>query len=132
MRCPNCDRPNLEPTARFCSACGARLLESGAERRQLTVLFCDLVDSMELSARLDPEEWSGVLRRYQQAAGTLVTDLGGHVAQHLGDGLLAYFGWPEAHEDDAERAVRAGLALVERVPALEAGPLPARLSVRVG
>ncbi len=156
MRCPSCDRPNAEglahcahcsarlehacpscgaaaeATARFCSACGVRLFEAGAERRQLTVLFCDLVDSMELSARLDPEEWSGVLQRYQQAAGKLVTDLGGHVAQHLGDGLLAYFGWPEAHEDDAERAVRAGLALVERVPALEAGPVAGRLSVRVG
>ncbi len=131
MHCPSCGA-TVEATARFCSGCGVRLFEVGAERRQLTVLFCDLVDSMELSARLDPEEWSGVLRRYQQAAGKLVTDLGGHVAQHLGDGLLAYFGWPEAHEDDAERAARAGLALVERVPALEAVPGRGRLSVRVG
>jgi class 3 adenylate cyclase/predicted ATPase len=104
---------------KFCGSCGAHLgaasppePEAG-ERRQLTVLFCDLVGSTELSARLDPEDWRAVVRAYQQAATDVVTRFEGHVAQHLGDGLLVYFGYPQAHEDDAERAVRAGLAIVE-------------------
>jgi hypothetical protein len=80
-----------------------------AERRQLTVLFCDLVGSTELSARLDPEDLREVMRRYQDAVAGLVARFEGHVAKFLGDGVLAFFGWPRAYEDQAERAVRSGL-----------------------
>src|SRR5204862_148282 len=73
--------------------------------------FCDLVGSTELSARLDPEDFRDVVRAYQRSAEEAVGRFGGHVEKYLGDGLLVYFGWPTAHEDDAERAVRAGLAL---------------------
>jgi class 3 adenylate cyclase/predicted ATPase len=100
---------------------------AAGERRQLTVLFCDLVGSTERSARLDPEEWREIVARYQRSASEVVARFDGHVAQVLGDGLLAYFGWPRAHDDDAERAVRAGLALVEA-----AEGAPDGLSVRVG
>ena len=79
-----------------------------AERRQLTVMFCDLVGSTELSRRLDPEDLREVMRRYQDAVAAAITRYEGYVAKFLGDGVLAYFGWPQAHEDQAERAVRAG------------------------
>src|SRR5215468_3667379 len=79
-----------------------------AERRQLTVMFCDLVDSTRLSSQLDPEEYRGVVRAYQKVCSDVITRFDGHVAQLLGDGLLVYFGYPQAHEDDAQRAVRAG------------------------
>ena len=82
----------------------------GAERRQLTVLFCDLVGSTALAARLDPEDLRDVMRAYQARCAEVIERFEGHVAKYLGDGVLAYFGWPQAHEDDAERAVRAGLA----------------------
>ncbi|MDQ3828367.1 MAG: AAA family ATPase, partial [Candidatus Tectomicrobia bacterium] len=84
-----------------------------AERRQLTVLFCDLVDSTVLASQLDPEEWHEVVRAYQDACAKVVARFEGHIAQYLGDGLLVYFGYPSAHEDDAQRAVRAGLGMVE-------------------
>jgi class 3 adenylate cyclase/tetratricopeptide (TPR) repeat protein len=91
-----------------------------AERRQLTVMFCDLVGSTALSEQLDPEEYREVVRGYQQTSATVIERFGGHMAQYLGDGLLVYFGYPLAHEDDAARAVRAGLeivtALQEQVP----------------
>ena len=77
-----------------------------AERRQLTVLFCDLVDSTALAARLDPEELREVVRAYQAACAEVIGRFEGHIAQYLGDGLLVYFGYPLAHEDDAQRAVR--------------------------
>ena len=83
----------------------------GAERRQLTVLFCDLAGSTALSARLDPEDLREVMAAYHRAVSQVVQTQGGYVAKLLGDGVLAYFGWPRAHEDDAERAVRAGLPL---------------------
>jgi len=102
-----------------------------AERRQLTVLFCDLVGSTELSARLDPEDLREVMRAYQAACADVVCRLEGHVARFLGDGVLAYFGWPRAHEDDAERALRAGLQLVQDVARLEPGA-GVRLQARVG
>ena len=79
----------------------AEIFQPQAERRQLTVLFCDLVGSTELSSRLDPEDWRAVLAKYQERAGMLLTAAGAHVAQYLGDGLVAYFGYPAAHEDDA-------------------------------
>jgi class 3 adenylate cyclase/predicted ATPase len=102
-----------------------------AERRQLTVLFCDLVGSTELAAQLDPEDMGAIMSAYHCATAAVVERFDGHVAKYLGDGVLAYFGWPRAHEDDAERAVRAGLELVEAVARLEPHA-DVRLSVRVG
>jgi class 3 adenylate cyclase len=87
-----------------------------AERRQLTVMFCDLVGSTALSARLDPEDLREVVGAYHRCCTDLITEAGGFVAKYMGDGVLAYFGYPRAHEDDAERAVRAGHALVEAAP----------------
>src|SRR5215831_5968734 len=84
-----------------------------AERRQLTVLFCDLVDSTLLARQLDPEDLREVVRAYQEACAKVIARFEGHIAQYLGDGLLVYFGYPLAHEDDAQRAVRAGLGIVE-------------------
>jgi TOMM system kinase/cyclase fusion protein len=86
-----------------------------AERRQLTVLFCDLVDSTTLSSQLDPEDWREVVRAYQETCAKVIALYEGHIAQYLGDGLLVYFGYPQAHEDDAQRAVRAGLGMVEAI-----------------
>src|SRR5499426_3661334 len=83
-----------------------------AERRQLTVMFCDLVDSTKLSAQLDPEDYREVVRAYQSACSAVITRFDGHIAQLLGDGLLVYFGYPHAHEDDAQRAVRTGLGIL--------------------
>ena len=102
-----------------------------AERRQLTVMFCDLVGSTALSTRLDPEEMSNVLGAFQKACVTAVTGFGGSVAKYMGDGALVYFGYPEAHEDDAERAVRAGLALIDAMAAMQLS-VPLRPQVRVG
>ena len=86
-----------------------------AERRQLTVMFCDVVDSTILAGGLDPEDFRVVMGRYHATCTEVIERYGGHVAQYLGDGLLGYFGWPQAHEDDARRAVHAGLALVTTV-----------------
>src|SRR5262245_4322454 len=83
-----------------------------AERRQLSLLFCDLVDSTKLSSQLDPEEYREVVRAYQRACSEVITRFDGHIAQLLGDGLLVYFGYPQAHEDDAHRAVRTGLGIL--------------------
>jgi class 3 adenylate cyclase len=98
-----------------------------AERRQLTVLFCDLVDSTVLASQLDPEDWREVVRAYQSTCAAVIQRYDGHIAQYLGDGLLVYFGYPQAHEDDAQRAVRAGLGMVEAM-----GQLNARLSQEQG
>jgi predicted ATPase/class 3 adenylate cyclase len=106
-----------------------------AERRQLTVLFCDLVGSTALSAQLDPEDLREVMRAYQTACATVIERFDGHIAQYLGDGLLVYFGYPLAHEDDAQRAVRASLAMVEAMGALTTHleqQHGVRLAVRVG
>jgi class 3 adenylate cyclase len=89
-----------------------------AERRQLTVLFCDLVDSTALSTQLDPEELREVVQAYQATCAKVIGRFEGHIAQYLGDGLLVYFGYPRAHEDDAQRAVRAGLGMVEAMAQL--------------
>src|SRR5919106_6101711 len=102
-----------------------------AERRQLTVLFCDLVASTELAAQLDPEDMARVIRAYQRCCTEAVERWGGHVAKYMGDGVLAYFGWPQAHEDEAERAVRAGLELAESVAQLDT-PAGRDLTARVG
>ena len=99
------------------------------ERRQLTVMFCDLVGSTALSARLDPEDLREVIGAYHAAVADVIGGFGGFVAKYMGDGLLAYFGYPQAHEDDAERAVRAGLAVIGVVRRLQT-PVP--LQTRVG
>jgi class 3 adenylate cyclase/predicted ATPase len=106
-----------------------------AERRQLTVLFCDLVDSTVLASQLDPEEWREVVQAYQVTSAQVIARYEGHIAQYLGDGLLVYFGYPLAHEDDAQRAVRAGLGMVEALGQLNTRLERERgvhLAVRIG
>jgi class 3 adenylate cyclase/tetratricopeptide (TPR) repeat protein len=106
-----------------------------AERRHLTVMFCDLVGSTALSAKLDPEDLRGVVRAYHRCCTAIVERDGGYVAKYMGDGVLAYFGYPQAHEHDAERAVHAGLALVEAVPNLKtaiSSPLQVRIGIATG
>jgi class 3 adenylate cyclase len=103
---------------------------TGAERRQLTVMFADLVGSTALSARLDPEELRDIIGTYHRCCAEVIISSGGFVAKYLGDGVLAYFGYPQAHEEDAEQAVRAGLALIEAVAKLDG--LSTSLRVRVG
>src|SRR6516164_920048 len=93
--------------------------EDRAERRQITVMFSDLVGSTALSARMDPEDLREVISAYQKCVLEAVRRFGGFVAKYLGDGVLVYFGYPEAHEDDAERAVRAGLELIPAIQALK-------------
>ena len=104
-----------------------------AERRQLTVILCDLVGSTPLSARLDPEDLRGIIGAYHRCVAEIVEGFGGFVARFMGDGVLVYFGYPQAHEDDAERATRCGLALVDRVPQLnKAEELHARVGIAAG
>ncbi|HYU19382.1 MAG TPA: adenylate/guanylate cyclase domain-containing protein [Chloroflexota bacterium] len=106
-----------------------------AERRQLTVMFCDLVGSTALSERLDPEELRDLLRAYQDACARVIDRFDGYIAKYLGDGLLVYFGYPEAREDAADRAVRAGLGIVEEMARLDAnlgGAKGVSLAVRIG
>src|SRR5712691_1475370 len=106
-----------------------------AERRQLTVLFCDLVDSTALASQLDPEDLRAVVRAYQAACAKVIARYEGHIAQYLGDGLLVYFGYPLAHEDDAQRAGLAGLGIVEALGQLNtrlARERGVHLAVRLG
>jgi class 3 adenylate cyclase len=106
-----------------------------AERRQLTVLFCDLVDSTRLARRFDPEDWREMVRAYQAACATVIQRFDGSIAQYLGDGLLVYFGYPQAHEDDARRAVHTGLAMLEAMRQLNVRlerEQHVQLAVRVG
>jgi class 3 adenylate cyclase/tetratricopeptide (TPR) repeat protein len=106
-----------------------------AERRQLTVLFCDLVGSTQLSGQLDPEDLRAVVRAYQEAAAEVIRQYEGHIAQYLGDGLLVYFGYPTAHEDDARRAVHTGLGMVQAIAALNtrlAAQYGVELAVQLG
>ena len=107
----------------------AATTEASAERRQVTVMFSDLVGSTALSARMDPEDLREIISAYQKCVAETVQRFGGFVAKYMGDGVLVYFGYPQAHEDDAERAVRAGLELIAAVSALKA---PVRLQTRVG
>ncbi len=150
MICPSCGFDN-PPGFHFCGACGSPLeqrttsrifrpVDSGvfprgeAERRQITVMFSDVVGSTALSERLDPEELRELIQAYQDAAATAIERFEGYIAQYLGDGILAYFGYPVAHEDDAERAVRAALDLVSRIERLNkrvAGE-NASIAIRVG
>ena len=107
--------------------------EDRAERRQVTVVFSDMVGSTALSARMDPEDLREVISAYQTCVAETVRRFGGFVAKYMGDGVLVYFGYPQAHEDDAERAVRAGLALIEAVQSLTAAePLQVRIGIATG
>ena len=151
-RCPKCGSENA-PEAIFCSQCGAAIDVAGqmraaeprsgpaeprgssltGERRHLTVLFCDLVNSTSIAAQLDPEEWREIVADYHRAAAQAIERFGGHVAQYLGDGVMAYFGYPEAHDNDAERAARAGLAILDAISKLNtAAPPRPELSARIG
>ncbi len=142
--CSKCAQP-LPAGFRFCGHCGHAVVTStappptpqiprDAERRHLTVMFCDLVGSTELAGELDPEDLRRVIVGYQEVVTEVVTRYDGHIAQHLGDGLLIYFGYPRAHEDTARRALAAGLDIIDAVQNL---PLPrptgtTGLSVRLG
>ena len=128
--CPGCGHPS-PPGAKFCPECAASIVAkvehsqalastppttpAARERRQLTILFCDMVGSSALSTRLDPEEQGEVIAAFHSCCAREIKALDGMVAQYLGDGVLAYFGYPAAHEDDAERAVRAGLSILDAV-----------------
>ena len=107
---------------------------SPAERRQITVMFCDLVGSTALSARLDPEDLREVIATYHRTVTAIVAEFGGFVANYLGDGVLVYFGYPQAHEDDAERAVRTGLSAIDAIHRLQVGSvqLQARAGIATG
>ena len=110
-------------------------LSGEAERRQLTVMFCDLVGSTQLSQQLDPEDLRQINREYQDACKSAIERYEGYVAPYMGDGVLAYFGYPQAHEDDAERAIHAGLGVVESVMTLStptSKDQTMELGVRVG
>jgi class 3 adenylate cyclase len=96
------------------------------------VLFCDLVGSTAIAAQLDPEEWRETVAGYHRAAAEAITRFDGHVAKYLGDGVMAYFGWPKAHDNDAERAARAGLAILDAIAKLTQQRGYAKLSARVG
>jgi len=143
MRCSNCGSEN-PAGKKFCGDCGVPL-NGGApipareprgplpgERRHLTVLFCDLVNSTSIATQLDPEEWREVVADYHRAATQAIERFGGYVAQYLGGGVMAYFGWPEAHDNNAERAVRAGLAIIDAVAKLNEHAARPKLSARVG
>jgi len=106
-----------------------------AERRQLTVMFCDLVGSTHLSEHLDPEDWRATVQEYQRLCATVVHHYAGHIAQYLGDGLLVYFGYPAAHEDDAQRATRAGLGILAALSDRDTRrgpPLQVRIGIHTG
>jgi class 3 adenylate cyclase len=152
-RCSNCAHAN-SAKAKFCSKCGASLTSEtsqpvprpssrpasttstpSAERRQIAIMFCDLVGSSALSTRLDPEEQGDVIAAFHDCCAREIKSLGGMVAQYLGDGVLAYFGYPTAHENDAERAILAGLAILNGVGTLKAGgdvALQARIAIGSG
>jgi len=144
MQCTQCNTENSDDH-RFCFNCGAPLMANRqaptapavggspgeGERRQLTVMFCDIVDSTALSMQYDPEELREIIRSFQDTCVSVVERYEGFVAQHLGDGLLIYFGYPRAHEEDGERAVHAGLGIIEAVGALQPRP-GLQLRVRIG
>ena len=129
------DTVGKAPSADVASASNAisAAPEDRAERRQVTVMFSDLVGSTALSARMDPEDLREVISSYQKCVAETVQRFAGFVAKYMGDGVLIYFGYPQAHEDDAERAVRAGLELVAAVGALKThAPLQTRMGIATG
>jgi class 3 adenylate cyclase/tetratricopeptide (TPR) repeat protein len=143
--CPDCGFANY-PNAKFCGGCGKTLSTPSAtettrkretaepERRQLTVMFCDLVGSTALAERLDPEELHELLAQYQDTCADVIDQYDGHIARYVGDGLLVYFGYPKAHEDDPQRAVRTGLGIVNAIKELRTkftNP-DVNLAVRIG
>ena len=158
--CPKCEK-ELPLEAKFCMECGTKIGEKfapeaesqkadspiepahaehqppEAERRQLTVMFCNLVDSTPLSEQLDPEALREVIHDYQSVCAKVIRRFEGHIARYFGDGILVYFGYPQAHEDDPHRAVRTGLGIVEAMKGLNARPdfigrkLPSPLQVRI-
>jgi class 3 adenylate cyclase len=143
-RCQKCGFQN-PAAARFCAQCAEPFLDAApirpvtephdsisGERRHLTVLFCDLVGSTEIASHLDPEEWREIVGEYHRAAAQAIERFGGHVAQYLGDGVMAYFGWPQAHDNDAERAARSGLAIFDALSKLNQNPTHSKLAARVG
>jgi class 3 adenylate cyclase len=147
LACPACGSED-EPTAKFCGGCGKFLGETAAEippaasarpridsaeRRQLTVMFCDLVGSTALSLRRDPEDLRDLIAAYHRAVAEVVERFEGFVARYMGDGILIYFGYPRAQEDDAERAARCALAVVDVVSGLRlAEELRARIGIATG
>jgi class 3 adenylate cyclase/ribosomal protein L40E len=156
LPCPKCGSEN-PPEASFCGDCGASLTQpaparpsaegvtapftvergeprevSEGERRHLTVLFCGLVGSTEVASHLDPEQWREIVGEYYRVTAQAIERFGGHVAQCLGDGVMAYFGYPEAHHNDAERATRAGLAILDAISKLNEHPTNRKLTVRIG
>src|SRR5882724_4310604 len=126
--CPSCGL--AAPVGmRFCGGCGCPLARAAeadrsagisevAQRRHVTVMFCDLVGSTPLAESLDPEDLREVILSYQQACARAIERFGGHIAKFLGDGMLIYFGYPRAREDDPQRAVHAGLGILEQLTAL--------------
>src|SRR5215813_8799282 len=145
LGCPSCGHGNPS-AAKFCANCGIKLpivpaetaagalapaVASSAERRQLTVMFCDLVGSTALSTQLDPEDLSRIIGAFRHACAVAVARFGGSVAKYMGDGALVYFGYPEAYEDAAARAILAGLALIEAVGLLRRS-VPGLPQLRVG
>jgi class 3 adenylate cyclase len=125
--------PNATPAATPGPAAVDASPRDTAERRQVTVMFSDLVGSTALSGRIDPEDLREVISAYQKCVAETVQRFGGFVAKYMGDGVLIYFGYPQAHEDDAERAVRAGLELVAAVAALKThAPLQTRVGIATG
>ena len=122
---------STETAAKPAAPAALQTSTDAAERRQLTVMFCDLVGSTALSARLDPEDMRQIIRAYQDACSGVVARYDGFVAKFMGDGILAYFGFPRAHEDDAARAVHAGLEIAEVVAGLQTRARE-KLAVRVG
>jgi class 3 adenylate cyclase len=143
-RCQKCGFENPSE-ARFCAQCAAPLDAVApirpvtglhdtltGERRHLTVLFCDLVGSTEIASHLDPEEWREIVAEYHRAAAQAIERFGGNVAQYLGDGVMAFFGYPEAHDNDAERAARAGLAILDAISNLNEHPTHPKLPARIG
>src|ERR1700677_3032807 len=144
-KCKNCGCESPSE-ARFCPQCATPLDETAliqtkpastdvgrtGERRHLTVLFCDLVGSTAMSAQLDPEEWREVVAGYHRTAAEAIARFGGHVAKYLGDGGVAYFGGAGAPDKEAERAARAGLAILDAIAKLNQQPGRVPLSTRIG
>ena len=140
MRCVHCQFDN-PAQFHFCGKCGIPL--ASAERRHLTVMFCDVVSATSLSEQLDPEDFHDIVTMYQETCSAIVRRFSGYIARQVGDALLVYFGYPLAHEDAPQHAIRAGLALIAALPNLNARlqnasmprlalPLQVRIGIHTG